>query len=74
MDNKSEYPRTINYTQMVRLIQLQEQFSVRVLNALEKKQSQGPTRVSGMVQEVDLAMKEAIKQWAKELDSYPEMG
>lgn len=56
------------YDQMTRLGQVAEALTWRTVVALREIQSRGPTRISGMAQEVDMAMREAVRKWAKELE------
>lgn len=55
------------HTQLVHLGELLKNFHIRVINELEEIQRGGPTRVSGMIQEVDFALKKAVCNWAEEI-------
>lgn len=57
------------YDQIREIGAWQRALTERIANELQVIQSQGPTRISGMEQEIDAAAKAAIVKWAESLQA-----
>lgn len=65
MDKLNEGP---TYDQMAALGNRVHEFISRTTKHLNRRQQKGPTRISGMIKELDMASEDAIKEWAEELN------